>query len=89
MPKLQIETPITQQPLTTLKGVGPALAEKLAKLSLHTVGHLLFHLPLRYQDISKSSRNESPSVFGIFGLNENAAENHVVFRIATEPMPDP
>lgn len=36
--------------LTTLKGVGPALATKLAKLGLHTLQDLLFHLPLRYQD---------------------------------------
>ncbi|ABC32956.1 ATP-dependent DNA helicase RecG [Hahella chejuensis KCTC 2396] len=39
-----------EQPLTELKGVGPALAEKLAKLGLHTVQDLLFHLPLRYED---------------------------------------
>ncbi|HGG59941.1 MAG TPA: ATP-dependent DNA helicase RecG [Gammaproteobacteria bacterium] len=38
------------QPLQWLKGVGPKLAEKLARLGLHRVGDLLFHLPLRYQD---------------------------------------
>jgi len=37
-------------PLTRLKGVGPALAEKLQALGIHTVLDLLFHLPLRYQD---------------------------------------
>ncbi|BFM13758.1 ATP-dependent DNA helicase RecG [Simiduia litorea] len=36
--------------LTALKGVGKALAEKLAKLGLHSVQDLLFHLPLRYMD---------------------------------------
>ena len=36
--------------VTSLKGVGSALAEKLAKLSVNTVQDLLFHLPLRYQD---------------------------------------
>ena len=36
--------------LTQLNGVGPALAAKLAKLGLHQVEDLLFHLPLRYQD---------------------------------------
>ncbi|PAU87004.1 ATP-dependent DNA helicase RecG [Pseudomonas sp. WN033] len=41
-------TPIT--PLTALKGVGPALAEKLEKLGLRNVQDVLFHLPLRYQD---------------------------------------
>ncbi|QCU91027.1 ATP-dependent DNA helicase RecG [Thiomicrorhabdus sediminis] len=36
--------------LTSLKGVGDKLAEKLAKLGLASVQDLLFHLPLRYQD---------------------------------------
>lgn len=36
--------------VTQLKGVGAALAEKLARLGLYTVQDLLFHLPLRYQD---------------------------------------
>ncbi len=37
-------------PITHLKGVGSALAEKLAKLSITTIQDLLFHLPNRYQD---------------------------------------
>lgn len=36
--------------LTALKGIGPALAEKLTKLGLSSVQDILFHLPLRYQD---------------------------------------
>ena len=36
--------------LTTLKGVGPALAKKLEKLNLYRVEDLLFLLPLRYED---------------------------------------
>ena len=42
--------PLAQAPVTTLKGVGSALAKKLAKLGLHTVQDVLFHLPLRYED---------------------------------------
>ena len=37
-------------PVTILKGVGAGLAGRLARLGIHTVGDLLFHLPLRYQD---------------------------------------
>jgi len=37
-------------PVTTLPGVGPALAATLAKLGLETVQDLWFHLPLRYED---------------------------------------
>ena len=36
--------------LTALKGVGPAVAEKLERLGLKSVQDVLFHLPLRYQD---------------------------------------
>lgn len=42
--------PPLQQSLQWLKGVGPKMAEKLARLDLHCVQDLLFHLPLRYQD---------------------------------------
>jgi len=41
---------LAQVPVTVLKGVGAALAEKLAKVGLETLQDVLFHLPLRYQD---------------------------------------
>ncbi|MEC7294853.1 MAG: ATP-dependent DNA helicase RecG [Pseudomonadota bacterium] len=37
-------------PVTALKGVGEALAIKLARLGVERISDLLFHLPLRYQD---------------------------------------
>jgi ATP-dependent DNA helicase RecG len=46
-------TPAHGPAVTTLKGVGPALAEKLAKLGIETVVDVLFHLPLRYEDRSR------------------------------------
>ncbi|HLT13297.1 MAG TPA: ATP-dependent DNA helicase RecG [Marinobacter sp.] len=36
--------------VTQIKGVGSALAEKLAKLGIHSMQDLLFHLPYRYED---------------------------------------
>jgi len=39
-----------EAPVTALKGVGEALALKLARLGIERVSDLLFHLPLRYQD---------------------------------------
>lgn len=36
--------------ISELKGVGPALREKLARIGLETWQDLLFHLPLRYED---------------------------------------
>ena len=34
----------------SLKGVGPRVLEKLARLGIHSIDDLLLHLPLRYQD---------------------------------------
>ena len=39
-----------QRPVTTLHGVGEALAGRLAKLGVFTLQDLLFLLPLRYED---------------------------------------
>ncbi|MCZ6459131.1 MAG: hypothetical protein O6766_07175, partial [Gammaproteobacteria bacterium] len=36
-----------------LKGVGPSLKEKLARLGILRTMDLLVHLPLRYQDRSR------------------------------------
>jgi ATP-dependent DNA helicase RecG len=41
---------LAERPVTALRGVGPALAESLARLGLETVQDVLFHLPLRYED---------------------------------------
>ena len=41
------------QSVQTLKGVGPAVAEKLAKLGIYTIQDVLFHLPMRYEDRSQ------------------------------------
>ncbi len=41
---------LAQVEVTALKGVGKQLADKLAKLHIHSVQDLLFHLPLRYMD---------------------------------------
>lgn len=44
---------LAEQKLTSLKGVGNKLVEKLNKLAVFSVQDLLFHLPLRYQDKTK------------------------------------
>ena len=43
-------TELAAVPVTAIKGVGAALAEKLARVGLENLQDLLFHLPLRYQD---------------------------------------
>jgi len=47
---LETLSKLSQVSLSTFKGVGPSLAEKLAKIGLLSVQDMLFHLPLRYED---------------------------------------
>ncbi len=43
-------TPPEQRPITSLRGVGAALAERLRRLGVEQIQDLLFVLPLRYED---------------------------------------
>jgi len=47
---MKFQQPLETTTIDSLKGVGPKMLEKLAKLHLHNLGDLLLHLPLRYQD---------------------------------------
>lgn len=49
MPALTTQA-LQQLPVTSLKGVGSAISDKLAKLNIFSVQDILFHLPTRYQD---------------------------------------
>jgi len=56
-------------PVTTLKGVGPALSEKLATLKIFTVEDLLFYFPSRFEsyeviDIHQAKHEEKITVIG-------------------------
>lgn len=42
-----------RSPITTLHGVGPASAKRLAALGLHHIYELLFHYPKRHEDYSQ------------------------------------
>ncbi len=42
-------------PVTALPGVGQALAARLERLGIRTIAELLFHLPLRYQDRTRTT----------------------------------
>jgi len=45
-----VTAPALDDSVRTLRGVGPALAEKLDRIRIHTALDLLLHLPARYQD---------------------------------------
>ena len=46
----QSSPPSLKKPVQYVKGVGPRRAEQLARLGIHTVEDLLYHIPFRYQD---------------------------------------
>lgn len=54
--------------LTQLKGVGVKLAETLAKLDIHNLQDLLFHLPFRYEDRTRIQPVSAlrPGIQGLF-----------------------
>jgi len=41
---------LSSAPVSRLRGVGPRIAERLARLGIYSVQDLLLHVPLRYQD---------------------------------------
>ena len=41
------------QSVQILKGVGPAVAEKIKRLEIYNIQDVLFHLPMRYEDRTK------------------------------------
>lgn len=43
-------TKLASIPTKVLSGAGPKMVERLAKLGIHSIQDLLFHLPSRYQD---------------------------------------
>lgn len=51
-------------PVSILKGIGPATAEKLEKLSIWTLEDLLYHLPMQYED------RQLPGHFRVPDFNE-------------------
>lgn len=56
---------LAQIAITSLKGVGPSMAEKLTKIGLVSLQDLLFHLPNRYEDRTRVTaiRDCFPGVF--------------------------
>ncbi|MBI2396655.1 MAG: ATP-dependent DNA helicase RecG [Xanthomonadales bacterium] len=75
------------RPLAELRGVGPATAEALARLSLHTLADLWFHLPLRYEDrtrikpIRDLRAGESAQVEGVVDAVERGFRFRPLLRV--------
>jgi len=57
--------------VTELKGVGKKLAETLAKIDIHNLQDLLFHLPFRYEDRTRihSTASLRPGMQGLFEVD--------------------
>ena len=50
MTAIKNELGLADRPVTSLKGVGPRVAERLATLDIYNLQDFLFHLPRRYED---------------------------------------
>ncbi|MDD4931129.1 MAG: ATP-dependent DNA helicase RecG [Candidatus Colwellbacteria bacterium] len=60
-------------PLSDIKGIGPKASEKFGRLGLETVGDLLRHTPVRYEDWSKP-----------MPISKMKAGDYVIFRGTVE-----
>ncbi|MEE9333587.1 MAG: ATP-dependent DNA helicase RecG [Granulosicoccaceae bacterium] len=69
-------TALDQIPVTQLKGVGEAVADKLAGIGIRTVQDVLFHLPFRYQDRTRISKIGSlrPGMEGVIEVEVELCE---------------
>ena len=47
--------PFHKIPISSLKGVGAGMTDKLAKLDIHNCQDILFHLPIRYQNRTQTT----------------------------------
>ncbi len=86
----RIEPPVDAglAPVTSLPGVGPALAETLGKLGIERVQDLWFHLPLRYEDRTRITAirdlvvGESAQVDGVVEAVETGFRYRPQLRVA-------
>ncbi|SRR5579883_154332 len=69
---------LSQTPCDQLKGVGAKTAERLARLGIHHVQDVLFHLPLRYQDRTR-----------IHAMSELIPGEHVVIEGIVDSIATP
>ena len=65
--------PPLKKPVQYVKGVGPRRADQLARLGIHTVEDLLYHIPFRYQD-----RREMRTIRDLATGEEGAAVGQLV-----------
>jgi ATP-dependent DNA helicase RecG len=68
--------PSLSAPVTRLKGVGPANAERLATLGIHTIRDLIYHFPRRYDnfgELKQISQLELDDEVTVVGVVRSAA----------------
>ena len=68
-----------QTDITQLRGAGPQLAARLAQLGIHQMEDLLWHLPLRYRDLTRCSRIGALRVHDDALVEGTVRACHVVF----------
>lgn len=78
---------VARQSLSTLRGVGPQLAQRLAARGLHVLQDLWLHLPLRYEDRTRLTpiralrQGDAAQVLGRIEAVERAFRGRPVLRV--------
>ena len=67
-------------PVSSLTGVGPRIAEKLARIGIRYVQDLLFHLPYRYQDRTHVRPISSLQLGDEAAIEAEVIDSQVVFH---------
>jgi len=74
------KTTDVDQPVQYIKGVGPKKAERFEKLGVKTVGDLLSHFPLRYEDRSKFKTIAELEVGEVAVIKATVKSTRAMFR---------
>ncbi len=67
-------------PVTTVKGIGTAMADSLHKLGVDSVGDLLMHLPLRYDTYQEPVRIKTARPGSVISVNSTLIAQPVLRR---------
>jgi len=70
---------LSKIPVESLKGVGPSLQNKLLKIGIKTIEDIVFHLPYRYEDRTRTSPIGSVVTGGAYLLEGRISEIKIIY----------
>ena len=85
-----LDSEALRRPVATLRGIGPAISQKLATRGLNTLGDVLLYLPRRYEDrrkpvpIDQTRHGHNALVVGRIAAFEERHNRRPVFDVMVE-----